>query len=447
LSAPRRLARSSIWGRAASASVLLLGFWAAACTDSPTETAKPGNGPELTARDPNAQTVTLICQASRSKLNVSCAGPQQAGAGKGGPVADIVYGGQNLFVTVTSSNVAYNSGTGRFTFDMTLKNLLQQPIGTTDGSTLAPTGVRVFFSAGPTVTGGSGVAAVLPDGFATFTAGGQSFYQYDQILSQNQTSAIKLWTIIIAPTVDTFTFLLLISAPVQYPGGYIEINGQLPGASFGSLHPGSATPLVGVVKNQLGVVIPGAVITWGTTDVNQATVDASGSVTGVRYGVPAITATSLGLNGSMLFNVTGTGRVWNGSASTDWENAANWTGGYTPAVVDTATVPAGVPNFPSLTIAEAIGGIDVADAATLNLGAFNLTLTSNALTGQASGGVLGTTGLLNLTGSGGLVSGRFSLVNVTGTYAQNGNVRVVAPITVPRGMLTIPGFLTSIVGQ
>jgi hypothetical protein len=328
-----------------------------------------------------------------------------------------------------------------------VKNLLQQPIGTTDGTTLSPNGIRVFFTSGPTVTGGSGVASVVPDGFATFTAGGQPFYQYDQVLNKDQTSSNKPWTFIIAPTVETFSFLLYISAPVEYPNGYIEINGQLPGASFGDLHPGNNTALTAVVKNQLGIVIPDAVVTWGTTDPGQASVDPSGVVTGVRYGNPAITATSGGLNGSMLFDITGTTRNWNGSVSPDWENGANWDAGYTPALVDTASIPTGVPNFPALSANASIGGVVVANTATLALNNFTLTLSKDAITGQGSGGVSGTTGKIILAGPAGLVGGRFSVIDVTGSYTTNADVRVTAPITILGGFLNSPRFLTWIVAQ
>ena len=426
------------------AAYVVLGTLATACTETaPTEAAKKK---DEVAPDPNAQTVVLTCEASKSRLSISCAEPQLARA-KGGPAFDILYGGQNTFVTLTSSNVAYNSGTGRFTFDLSVKNLLQQPIGTTDGSTLAPTGIRVFFTSGPTVTGGTGVASVVPDGFGTFTGGGQPFYQYNQVLNQNQTSSTKAWTFIIAPTVDTFNFLLLISAPVQYQTGYIEINGQMPGASFGNLHPGTATPLTAVVKNQLGIVIPGAVVTWGTTNANQISVDPAGVATGVRYGNPAITATSGGLNGSMMFNVTGTVRSWNGSVSTDWENGANWNGGYTPALVDTASVLGSPTNQPALTAAVSTGAIVVADALAINLGAFNMTLSEHATTGQGSGGVVGTTGKLILAGPAGTLGGRFSLVEITGIYAQSADVRVTAPITILSGLLRSPSFLTWVIAQ
>ena len=188
---------------------------------------------------------------------------------------------------------------------------------------------------------------------------------------------------------NTFDFILFISSPVQYPLGYIEINGQLPGASFGNLHPGAPTGLAAEVNNQLSVPIPGAVVTWGVSDPSLATIDQSGNLTGIRSGTVVVTATSMGLNGSIVVSVTGTTRNWTGAVSADWENLGNWGGGIKPSNVDTATIPLGVPNYPVLTVNETAGGITVADLASLNLASFDLTLTSLASTGQTAGsGVL-----------------------------------------------------------
>ena len=415
----------------AAIAVLVLSAAVACSEDGPP--VPTGTAPSVSpGRDPNAQIVVLTCEASRITMSVKCVPPQLGGKAKG-PSADIIYGGQNMFVKVTTSNVAYNSGTGQYTFDANIQNLLQQPIGTTDGTTLAPNGVRVFFASGPTVTGGSGLAALLPDGFGTFTAAGQPFYQYNNVLAQNATSPNKNWLFIISPTVETFAFILLISAPVQFPNGYIEINGQLPGSCFGNLHPGSTTPLTGVIKDHLGIVQAGT-ITWGTTDANQASVDAGGVVTGVRYGDPFITATTPGgQNGSMCFHITGTVRNWTGAVSTDWEVGGNWGGGYTPALVDTAHIPV-VANLPALTANTNIGGVQVDDNARISGGAFNLNLSSLATTGQtAGGGVQHTSGATSLTGID-IWGGRFATTNVTGTYTLSATTTVL-------GMLDVTGSL------
>jgi hypothetical protein len=120
---------------------------------------------------------------------------------------------------VNVSNLAYDGGTGQFTFDVTITNLYPRSMGTTDGTTPDANGVRTFFHSGPDVTGGTGVASVVPDGFSTFTAAGQPYYQYsgallgaDGILSPNETTSAKTWTLVMPPTVISFSFTLGIAA-------------------------------------------------------------------------------------------------------------------------------------------------------------------------------------------------------------------------------------------
>ena len=379
---------------------------------------------------------TVQCRANREQLNVTCGAPVMPE----GLAGDIIVGGQNVYVRLTSSNVAYNAGTGRFTFDVTLTNLIEQPMGTADGTTLDPNGVRIFFHTGPTVTSGSGTASVVPDGFATFTQASQPFYQYNQVVPRSATTAAHGWTLIMPPSVGTFEFTLLVSAPVPFPNGYITLNGQLPGSSGGVIHPSTPRSLAAVVKTALGTPISGAPVTFGTTDPACATVDPAGTVTGVRAATCTITATSGSLAGSQIFNISGAQRSWTGALSADWSTGGNWGGGVVPAPVDTAVVPTGVPNFPALSAATSIGGVSVADGATVSLGVFNLTAIADVTTGATAGsGILGTTGELVLAGTGG-VRGRAPSVRVLGTYALTGNLVLVAPQTVDAGMLDNTNF-------
>ena len=61
---------------------------------------------------------------------VTCAAP----APRTGARA-LTLGGQNSYVRVISSNVAYDSVTQVFSADFAVQNLLPQPIGTSDGVT------------------------------------------------------------------------------------------------------------------------------------------------------------------------------------------------------------------------------------------------------------------------------------------------------------------------
>jgi hypothetical protein len=406
----------------------------AACTDGSTPTQPDPTTPGTTPGTP-VPIVEITCSANLQSLQVRCGDVPQQAAG----IREVIVGGQGVYVQLASSNVAYNSGTGQFTFDVTLQNLIPQPLGTADGTTLDAAGVRVFFHEGPTVTAGAGSASVLPDGFGTFTAAGQPFYQYDELVSQGETTPAKTWTLIVPPTVTSFDFKLYVSAAVEYPAGYVLLDGQLPGETAPVLHPGSTDALTAVIHNVVGNVVAGTV-TFGTSDPNCATVDVAGVVTGVRAATCTITATAGARTGSVLVPVSGTVRSWDGSASTDWDTGANWVGDLVPAAVDSVLVPFGVPNYPALAGSTAIGGVDVADLATLSLGAFDLTAGANVATGTTpGGGILSTTGFLNLAGTG-TVRGRLPRYLVTGTYALNGDVFSVAPGYVDGGQLDADSY-------
>ncbi len=425
--------------RASPALALMLAITAAACSDRANPVAPTPAAPGTPSAPVTIQ--VLDCTGDRNALTVVCKPSAPDG---GGAAGDIIVGSQNVFVKLTSSNVAYNGGTGQFTFDVTVQNLIEQPMGTTDGTTLDPGGVRVFFHQAPAATSGSGVVAVVPDGFGTFTAAGQPYYQYNQILAQNATSAAKTWTLVFPPTVTTFAFQLYVSAPVEYPNGYITLDGHLPDYNAGYLHPGDTHALTAVVKTAVGTVLPGAVVTFGTTNAACATVDGSGTVTGVQYATCGITATSGAVGGTILFNVSGTIRHWTGSVSTSWNVAGNWGEGFVPAPVDSVSVPFPLAsgNFPQLVSAVTISNVAVADQATLDVAAFVLTSTGDVATGSTAGsGILASgSGQVNLTGTGKLVHGRFPPTLVTGTYSLDGSYSGVAPETVDAGTLASDGF-------
>jgi hypothetical protein len=329
---------------------------------------------------------------------------------------------------------------------VTVQNLIQQPMGTTDGTTLDPNGIRVFFQSGPTVTSGSGSISVVPDGYGTFTAASQPYYQYNQVLAQNATSSARGWKFIMPSTVMSFSFVVYVSAPVQYPDGYVTLDGNLPGASFGSLPPGTSHQLAAVVKTAVGNTVSGAVTTFATSDPDCATVDAAGLVTAVRHGTCSITATSGTRSGSMLFSVTGTTRNWTGAVSTDWNVGANWAGGVVPAAADSVAIPTGVANYPVLTSNVTVAGVTVADGATLDVGSFTLTCSGDAIIGLSGGIVASGAGSVWLVGIAKTMQGVFPTTTVSGTYSLSGNYVGKAPETVESGRITISGFRMTIIG-
>jgi hypothetical protein len=197
---------TSVRRAALCAAPLAAAVLAVACSDrQPLATREPELPPPATAVQ------AFDCTGSTAGT-LSC---RAAGANTGGASGALI-GGQNTYVKLTSSNVAYNSGTGIFSFDVTVQNLMNEAIGTPDGVTADPQGIQVFFHDGPNVTGGTGSVTVAnPDGTGAFTGASQPYYAYAQILTEDQISAPKTWQLNVPATVATFSFTLFIETDVQ----------------------------------------------------------------------------------------------------------------------------------------------------------------------------------------------------------------------------------------
>ncbi|HEX6576414.1 MAG TPA: lamin tail domain-containing protein [Gemmatimonadaceae bacterium] len=188
--------------RTISTAVAVLLFGSAvitACTD--------GGPSDMTAPivTMNREHVMLNCTASRASLTVTCGTSSPEG------VRSDLIGSQNVMVKLTSSNVSYDSGTQIFAFDLTVQNLLNETVGTPGGSLPDPDGIQVFFNSGPTVTSGTGSISVAnADGVAAFTSGAQPYFAYHEILAANQVSSAHTWQLSMPPTVNTFSFTLLL---------------------------------------------------------------------------------------------------------------------------------------------------------------------------------------------------------------------------------------------
>jgi hypothetical protein len=430
---------------------LLIGAVAAtaACTDDsvvgsrpPGENPPPGGG--------NLSILAVKCSGDTQAGTVKCAAPTGTGAS-----SDLIVGGQHVYVTVATSNVNFNSGTGDFTFDATVRNLIPQPLGTADGSTLDPTGVRVFFVEGLSlpVTSGTGTVTVVPENVgdvATFTASNQPFYQYNEMLSQFELSPVKQWKLSIAGSVTTFEFHLYVSAKVQFPDGWVEIQPAVYNMPALASHALSAT-----VRSALGTVDSMTSVAWVSGNPGVATVDptstyvpGSGTYTvnsaGVFAGTTTLTATSGPRTGTMTLNITGIQRRWIGGAAgseTDWHTGANWEHGLVPAPVDSAVFPGDRTFYPVLNQNTTIGGVimeaQISAAPSIALGAFDLSLGASIDHGP-NGVVTGTSGRVIFSGiaqtiSGGLSNVDYPAARFFGTYSLNTNLNVTGGRIVVQG--------------
>src|SRR5213082_2815549 len=214
-----------------AAALSAVGLWLGACADSSAPTAPKDQ----------FRTELITCQASVRAGTLDCAAslPQAAR----GVSFDLVLGGQGALVRLASSGNAYNSGT--FSSNVTVENLIAQPMNTADGTTPDAGGVKVFFNSGPTVTGGTGVVSVAnPDGTGAFTGSSQEYFQYSDgaVLLSGATTAAKLWQFSVPTTVTTFEFQVFVTTTLPDEFSAIVALGLSRTPSALTIAPGGSGP-------------------------------------------------------------------------------------------------------------------------------------------------------------------------------------------------------------
>jgi hypothetical protein len=442
----RESSRPAVLRHCLLAASIVLVAGALGCTeDIPTAPATKAEAPG--EMDRNSILTALSCHASVSERTVTCGQPegQTQGANMAGGKPNILIGGQDAYVSIKSSNVNYDAGTGAFTFDVTVRNLIFQPIGTADtisGTALDPNGVRVFFAAGPTVTGGSGLITVSGDGTATFTGANQPYYQYATVIQPFQITSPKAWQLNMPPSVTNFDFLLLVSAEVPRPSGYIDLQ-------VSSLKPPTDRQVTFIVRNAVGTVDPSpGPITWSVSDPTRATIDANGVVNPLRTGNVTIIAQVGTKVGTLPVFVQPILRYWVGTIDNRWAVEGNWApDGVKPEPTDTAVIAdtAATSNWPTLTQNESIGGVKVLDITpggtlpTVSLEAFDLNA-SGDVTVTNSGAINNTSGRLFLAGTARTVEGTLPWIRVTGTYSLSANITTRGPLRIDLGRLRNTAF-------
>src|SRR5579883_356693 len=179
------------------------------------ESATPGAAPSPAAR------VALDCLARLGTTPTVACTPARGSAAdaRGRTIAyDVIMGRQNIDVTLAFSGFRYKvlgGGKAHFSFNVTLHNLLNQPLGTTDGQNPAPQQTRVFVYSGPSVTTGKGTIAVSnPTGFSTFTQSNQAYFQYASPIQPGATTPATSWIMQLDTAVHGFQFSVEIDAPL-----------------------------------------------------------------------------------------------------------------------------------------------------------------------------------------------------------------------------------------
>jgi hypothetical protein len=192
------------------------------CADGPDPMSSAASRSALHALSASNVRGTFFCTAhlaakgTTAAPTVTCTRNRGSSAGSGRTkAADVILGNQAVNVLLNLTSPAFNSTTRIFSINVSITNLLAQPIGTTDGVTTAPNAVQAFFSSGPFASGGSGPVTVAnPDGTGVFQGDTVPFFQYSPFIPPGATSAIKNWQFLFGPLVTGLSFSVEVDAAV-----------------------------------------------------------------------------------------------------------------------------------------------------------------------------------------------------------------------------------------
>jgi hypothetical protein len=180
----------------------------------------------------------LHCTATIATGAVACeSAPPGTGAASG-----LVVGGQGTYVSLQATGTVFDPVEATFTMDVTVQNLIPQPLGTEDGSALHADGVRVFFNSGPVGAGGA-VVLLNADDTGFFLSAGQPYFQWSEMLAENQTSGARSWEFGLQPGVTSFSFTAYVAAQVPFPQGWVDL-----GTAADTLLEGSTAGLTPVAR-------------------------------------------------------------------------------------------------------------------------------------------------------------------------------------------------------
>jgi hypothetical protein len=365
----------------------------------------------------------------------SCQTPRPAGA-----AADLLVGRPH--VTYTTTGTAHSRGNpadeDTTSMNVAFTNHIGQPIGTTDGVTAAASGNRVLFSDGPRVTSvrsGTLASATIridgTDGVADFSSpdgasvrNGKPYIQYNGVVATGAASISRPWSFVYSPNTRTFTYSVLVSAPVQYEYGWATVSD----AALVLRATEASSPLTAAVKDMSGADVPDAV-TWSSSNDAVATVDPStGVVTGVARGTATITATSSVKSQRTGSTTVSVGALWTGAESSSWSSPGNWLDAVVADSTYDAIIPASTPNTPTLTADATLLTLDA--GSNVDLGGFTLQLKGTL---EGSGTVSNGTLLFRGTE----IQGNVPSLSISSSVSIEGPTKSSGPVTIQNGSLTI----------
>ncbi|HSJ08809.1 MAG TPA: Ig-like domain-containing protein, partial [Longimicrobiales bacterium] len=205
------------------------------------------------------------------------------------------------------------------------------------------------------------------------------------------------------------------------------------------LEPGDMAPLTAVVRDEAGIAIEDAVVTWRTLDGSIAEVSADGVVDALGVGRTTIVAAHGELEVETPVRVdepADATHTWVGGAAgspRDWHHAANWSPASVPGIGDIALVRARAAQ-PRLEADAIIGGLIVAEGARIDLAGYRM-----AAHGAVDVEGVIEDGVLVLAGAAQRVLGTLPDVRVTGTPYAAGAIDIMGSLALAGGELDVRG--------
>ena len=160
--------------------------------------AQAGAGPTLM--------LALRCTLSRSTSTISCAPASSLAPGVS---ANVILSATGTYAQFVPFNLVKDTVKQIWSFDALLHNLMQQSIGTLNGTTV--TGSKVFVTDIEATQGTGTVSIINADGTGNFTAPNQKYFNYNQIVAAGANSLAKLWKVSVPNTVTEVNMDILVS--------------------------------------------------------------------------------------------------------------------------------------------------------------------------------------------------------------------------------------------